>query len=75
MGVAYKQVLSNIHCHTSLLEVAAVSKAMPTSKVYLLETSLVDSAACCPSTLLHVKTVVYVQKILAEIISQTIGTS
>ena len=44
----------------SALELAVVSKAMPTLKVSLWRASLVDSAACCPSTLLHVKTVVYV---------------
>ena len=32
----------------SALELAAVSKAMPTSKVSLWRASLVDSVACCP---------------------------
>ena len=68
---------------SSVLKFAPVSKAMPTSKVSLWRASLVDAAACgcssmwmqqhvdaagCyPSTLLHVKTVVYM-KIFIEII-------
>ena len=42
----------------SVLELAAVSKAMPTSKVSFWRVSLVDLAACCPLMLLHVKTVI-----------------
>ena len=56
----------------SALELAAVSKAMPTSKVSLWRASLVDSAACCPSTLLYMKTVVYVYKLFVEIILRTV---
>ena len=64
-------VLSNAHYHTSLLELVAVSKAIPTSKVSLWRESLVDSAAWppryCASTLLqseYVKTMIHVSKIL-----------
>ena len=46
--------------HLSVLKLAAVSKAMPTSKVSFWRASLADSATCCLSTLLHMKTVVYV---------------
>ena len=38
MGVAYKQARSNVHCaHRCLLKLAAVSKAMPTLKVSLVQ--------------------------------------
>ena len=69
MGVAYKHVLIHYTFSTlsSVLKFAPVSKAMPTSKVSLWRASLVDAAGCYPSTLLHMKTVVYM-KIFIEII-------
>ena len=54
MGVAYKEFYLIRTVTPSMLELAAVSKAMPSSKVSLWRASLVDSAACCPWTFLHV---------------------
>ena len=64
MGVAYNQVLSNTHCHTVVRTRACSCKQSNAYlkvhvHVSLWRPSLVDSAACCPSMLLLMKTVVY----------------
>ena len=76
-NVAYKQVLSDMYCHTV---VHAWACSCQQSNAYFEGISLesvpcrfsIISQGCCPSTLLHMTTVVYVEIFFVERISQTV---